>query len=259
MVMRRGIDRPFSGFDTCTYDARQDPEGIHLVPERDLNSRERFGLVLILVLAVLPLVLYVTIATAMIRDGAHLGWMGHSLGLGFALLFLVTVGYQVITMARFRGSTLGRDSAGAVILQHHWSGGSARRYFLEEPVCLVILLDHEAGAIIAWRKVTDDRGITQREKFLDVVEVELELHAKRVTPRMPLQAKHWVKWLPRYAEFYHRTRDAEANVRATIDAMRPLADAVRTQLYIPVEFRMIGGTLVERLESRERAATQAAT
>lgn len=249
MTTRREIDLPFAGFNTCIYRIYQEPGSIGLEPERALNPLERIGFVLSLMLAVFPLAVYAVTVAVMAINGTAPGWAGHVLGLGFAIAFLLTVGYQTLDFARHRGSTLSRDRDGSLVLRFRWSGGRERQYHLQEPASLAVLLDHAPGAITAWRNVPDGHGATRREKFTDVVQVELELHAARLSPRMLLRSREWIKWMPRYIEFYHRERDTEANLKATVDALRPLADAVRTGLGIPVEFRLAGGAVLEQLDA----------
>lgn len=248
MIQRREIEFPFSGFDTCTYRAFQEPDAIHLDRERALNPRERVGFALSLALSVLPLAAYLLAVLLMAVNGVALSWVAHVLALGFALAFLALVGYMTIEFERYQGSTLTRDNDGTLLVRYRWRGGRERTYRLEEPATLVALLDRGSGPINVWRNVNGDSGADTRERFNDVVQVELELHAATVSGRGPLRSTQWIKWMPRYMEFYHRERDPDANIKATVDALRPLADAVRDGVGIPVEFRLIGGALVERIE-----------
>lgn len=232
------------------YRAWSESGAIHLEPDSSRHRLQGIGLYASLLFGFLPLGLYFILLITLFSTDYSLHWGVHLLVTILGVAFLLVVCQQAFAITNFQRATL-RHDGGRVIVEHRLRGGRRRTYTLSEPVCFMVLFHHEMGGTSTSLDVEDGNGNTRREHFRDLVGVDLQFQAASVVPAVPFMEDGWCETIPHRVNVYHGQFDPDANYAATVDAARPLADAIRECLGVPVEFRVEGGTFCERIEVGE--------
>ncbi len=231
------------------YRARLDSRSIRLEVRSPRYDLRGLWLLALLLFAFLPLGLYVILLAALYQTDYTLHWGVHLLVTGLGTFFCLAVLQQGLGIMGFREAILRRRDGDTLVLEHHARGGRQRTYLLTEPVSFVVQFHHELGETSTSLDIVDEDGNTVRRHFRDVVGVELQLQAQSVTPPMTLMETGWCQFAPHRLTVYHEVYAPESNYIATVETARPLANAIRECLGIPVEFRVEGNAVPERLEA----------
>ncbi len=200
----------------------------------------RLGFSVVLLFSVLPLGGYVTAALWLYHNGESMPWGVHALGLGFALLCVVTLGHHALDNHGFQSSSVIRRANGALELHYGRTGGRTRIYTIAEPACLMAVLRQELGGTTGWRRVQDATGATHRERFADRVTVGLYLKASDASPHMAFQPRGWLQLLPDELDLRHKHYEPEENLAVTVAALRPLAEAFEQVLGVKARYHVAG-------------------
>ncbi len=247
MVMRREIPLPVSGFARFGYRAIRGKDAIRFEPTgpaSGLNIR-KYGFLFVFVVVLLTG--YIAIAIALSRQGDGPDWWFHAMMLGFSLLILAAIGFRSRFHTRFRGSALSRNSDGTLRLQYHWHNGGEKICHLKNPACLLIRLDHDIEGNLSSHDLSERGGTARKEKFQDRVEFDIILEGMAIAPRIPIFTKRSYPLAPSMS-LYFREHSCDKNREIAMEAARPVAEAILECVGIPVEFRVFGGPLLQRLE-----------
>ena len=246
--MKKRYDIPLPDTEGL-YRAWRESNTLHFAPNPAQHTVRGLGLYVVLLFAILPLGLYVTLLAALYQTEYTVHWGVHALVILLGVLFFLVVVQQALGTTGFRGATLRRQDDDTVVLEFRLRRGRRQAYRLTEPVCFAVQFHHERGESSISLDVADGDGKTTREHFRDVVGLDLHLHGAAVAPPMPLMEEGWCSVVPERINLYHSQFDPDANYAATVDATRPLADAVRACLGVPVEFHLSGGAHYLRMET----------
>ena len=240
--MRHEIPLPVCSFERYRIRAFREDGGISFEPTCLPRAVEATGIVVLIAAAAG----YTALAMWMMKQGQGPPWWFHALFIAFIGTNAATVGFMRRFSKRFQGAALsGHDDC--IKLRYRCRRGRDTVYRFRDPACFEITLDHNSELPGSWQISTGNGPETRPEKFEDRVEVKFLLRGAVVKRRFPSLSQNWRIVTPSLF-MYFKKYDDKANVAAALEAARPLAVAVRECVGIPVEIRLCGGAVLERLE-----------
>lgn len=246
MAAQREIPLPVSPFERYEFRAVRERDAIRFEPLRPPRGVNALAVLAFVALVAALAGAYVAIVFALSREGNSPGPWFHVLMVAFAVLLLAAIGFQWRFNARYRGATLARTGAGRLQIRYRWAAGEQTCH-VKEPARFEFTLDHDVDGCLTSLDVSEDGSGARKEQFRDRVEVRLAVQGTAIAPRIPFFTKRWHHVAPP-TFLYFKELDPEANLAAAVEASRPLAEAVLECLQIPVEIRVFGGPLRQRLE-----------
>ncbi|MBX3178265.1 MAG: hypothetical protein KF886_12960 [Candidatus Hydrogenedentes bacterium] len=243
------IPLPASPFEPYPFRAVRDVDSVRFEAIGEpppAESRLRYG-ILILIAAGL-LVFYLAIAISLALQGRGPGWWFHALVATFAVLISGTVVRDLRLRDYLLESEISRRADGALELWYRWRNGAPQVYCLTEPARIIVLFRQDLDATRSWRKVSEDQSAPREEKFRDEIMIELYLVGNAMNPRIPILRQRWRPLIPCMTRYFQE-HATDLNRAEAVEAAQPLARALHEVLRLPVEFRVAGGPLLERLET----------
>ena len=253
--MREEITLPVSCFQRYGFRAFRERDAISFEPASPPERTSPLGVVVLVALVALSAAGYVAITNAITKSGNGPEWWFHFLVASFVVLLIAAVGFRWRFDSQYLGATLSRNGLSTLQLAYRWKSRGERVHHFREPACVQILLRHDFDGTTSWHDVAQDGTGVRQEKFRDQIEIELLLRGTAVKPRIPILTSRW-KHLAPSMYLYFTELDLDSNRAIAVETMRPLADAVRDHLRIPVEIRVAGGPLLQRLEPGDTAKSR---
>ena len=250
MTRRNEIPLPVSGPMRYGFRAYREGGTVGFEPASTPARINPTHVVAVFALIALAAAGYVAIVQAIAQRGDGPDWWFHALVVSFAVLLVSAVGFQWRFDAHYQGATLSREGAATLLLAYRWKNRGERIHRFRDPVCVQILLRHDADPTTSWHDVACDGGGVRREKFRDQIEIDLLLRGTSASPRIPVLTSRW-KHLAPSMYLYYKEFTPDANRASAVATLRPLAEAMCACLGIAAEIRVAGGPVLARLEAPE--------